>query len=90
MDKHPSTRGKGVNLFRERKKERKKVWTKWLLPCSLIPSNITFQHSRGLQARGTPALPTGRIVGGKDLFEPSRKGLWWDQVTYSDSPHQNQ
>lgn len=99
-DKHPSTRGKGGNLALQRKKQGVDRVAAALLTNM---SNITFQHSGRLQARGTPALPTARIGGlwggwGAllNLADRVTFGLWRDhnggpsRSAQSHSQHENQ
>lgn len=43
VGKHPSTQERGVNLRSSTKKQGVDI-TKYLLLCTLMPSNITFQH----------------------------------------------
>lgn len=57
-------------LYPHQRKEQGVDLTKYLLPHSVIPSNISFQHWWGPQGRCTPAVPAVKI---SSLSQP---GLW--------------
>lgn len=77
VDKHPSTQERGVNLRSSTKKQGVDI-TKYLLLCTLMPSNITFQRWLVLQGRCTPAVPTARIG------RLSQPGLWEGPLNFAD------
>lgn len=79
VDKHPGAlRRDWTSLYPGQRTKQGVDLTNYLLLCSLIPSNITFQRWWGLQGRCTPALPTA-IIG-----RLSQPGLRESRLNFSD------